>query len=126
MVLFEPLPRGLFNRRQLFLAAQAATFPNNFVICVGSPAVTAIQNAANYYGLSLESFSSFSAWESRPMRAISTVQDPPRLKVTTCGSPRRNKRHPLVGPRPRTKRAPGQVVPEDLPLRPDREWSPRA
>lgn len=48
------------------LAAQAATSPAVCVICVGGPAVTAIQNAANYYGLSLESFSSFSAWESSP------------------------------------------------------------
>lgn len=61
----SPYPEA-FLTADNYLAAQAATSPNNCVICVGSPAVTAIQNAANYYGLSLESFSSFSAWESSP------------------------------------------------------------
>jgi hypothetical protein len=60
-----PYPEAFLTAAN-YLAAQAETSPNNCVICVGSPAVTAIQNAANYYGLSLESFSSFSAWESSP------------------------------------------------------------
>ena len=49
------------------VAAWSAHVSGNYcVICVGDPAINAIQNAAANYGITLESFSDFSQWDGSP------------------------------------------------------------
>ncbi|MGH8889622.1 MAG: hypothetical protein ACRDV3_07640, partial [Acidothermaceae bacterium] len=47
-------------------AAQTTQNYSYVVICVGGPAVTAINNSASRLGIQCDSFASFSAWEASP------------------------------------------------------------